>query len=283
MSQSLQIQYVLGGAATYLPGASFGPRRLNDYEAVWIVDGDVAYFVDDDRYAVGPGTLILARPGFNDRFVWDTVKPTRHLYFHFTPMSVPDDWPPTNDWPIVRMMPDGDILRPLFRYIVGHCLDEQVTPNLTRAVEMYLGAYLLGPMGQVNEYEQTYPEPVFKTLQYIQSHIQSANEAPEVMVLADLANAAAVSPEHLCRLFRQTFGMSPMQVARLMRLDQAVTLIARSNFSLKQIAHRCGFASPFHFSKCFRHTYGRSPSDVRKSIQAGEFPPMSPLHRAANP
>ena len=68
-----------------------------------------------------------------------------------------------------------------------------------------------------------------------------------------------------------------MQAVRLLRLEQAAALLARSTLSVKQIAARCGFASQFHFSRTFRAVYGASPTEIRTQTAQGAPPPVPRL------
>lgn len=277
------VRYVHGGAVTYPPGATFGPRKLGDYELVWIIEGQVVYHADGEDYPCPPGSMVMARPGFHDGFTWDPKRPTRHAYFHFNTDAIPEDWPPPNDWPIVRTMPDDDIVRPLFRYILRYC--RTVTPHtptplepmLVRAIETLIGAFVTGPVSQAWEHDRAYPEPVLKAVRFMQQSLRK--DAANQVHLEDIASAASVSGEHLCRLFRATFDTGPMEAYRSMRLDLAMGLLARSNLNIEQIAYRTGFASPYHFSRRFRQAYGQPPTTMRKKIAEGVSPPSIPLIR----
>jgi transcriptional regulator GlxA family with amidase domain len=66
---------------------------------------------------------------------------------------------------------------------------------------------------------------------------------------------------------------------RLARLDRAATLLARSNYSVAEIARMCGFGDAFHFSRRFKAAYGQSPLQMRRALQNGATPPLSPLTR----
>jgi len=66
------------GVAVYPPGATFGPRRLEDFEFVWLLQGTAEWCYDQGRIALGPNRLLLGRPGIQDSFVWDRTRPTRH-------------------------------------------------------------------------------------------------------------------------------------------------------------------------------------------------------------
>ena len=79
------------------------------------------------------------------------------------------------------------------------------------------------------------------------------------------------------RLFAASVGRSPMETVRLIRLERALVLLARSNLSVQEVGRLSGFSSPNHFSRCFRSVYGSPPVAVRRNLLAGQVPPSSPL------
>jgi AraC-like DNA-binding protein len=101
--------------------------------------------------------------------------------------------------------------------------------------------------------------------------------------LTELAQVAGVNPEYLCRLLKASTGRSPIETVRLARLDRAALLLARSNYSVSEIATLCGYSSPFHFSQRFKAAFGQSPRDLRRSLEAGTTPPASRLVRTSEP
>ncbi|MDD3153452.1 MAG: AraC family transcriptional regulator [Victivallaceae bacterium] len=62
------------------------------------------------------------------------------------------------------------------------------------------------------------------------------------------------------KLFRQPFS----RMLRKYRLDQAAYLLNGTDFPLRVIAGRCGFANEFHLSRVFKESMGVSPSDYRR-------------------
>ena len=286
MATALQLAYVTGSVATYPAGATFGPRLLRDYEVVWIIEGDVVYHADGVDYESPPGTMLIGRPGFRDAFTWDVSRETRHAFFHCNFDSLPDDWPAPAEWPVVVRMPENDIVRPLFRYVLSMCMwarQENAGPpprpaaQLTRAVETLLGALLVGPVRQFDELGRDLPEPVRRAMRFIEETL--ARDPGAKVTLGELAKASAVSSEHLCRLFAGALHVTPMEAMRYQRLELAMGLVARSNLNVGQISYRCGFASPYHFSRVFKEVYGLAPTAMRKRIEEGFPPPLTPLVR----
>ena len=264
-----------GGVVAYPPGASFGPRRMADWEFVWLLEGDAEYRWDGQTAAAPEGAFVLCRPvlgSATDFFQWDRHRPTRHAFFHFQIAEPPPEWP---DWPLVREAAADDLLPALFRHVLTwHGGGDGAQTR--QAVGLLLAAFLSGQRaaGSVTA-PSHWPPAVEAAAAYLAGRLDADPAAP--LTLADIAGAAFVTPEHLCRLFQTTLGLGPMETVRLARLDRAATLLVRSNYSAGEIAAQCGFASPFHFSRRFKDAYGLPPTDLRRRVQAGEMPPPPPL------
>ena len=265
------------GLATYPAGATFGPRTIRDYEFVWVIEGDAEYRRDATTVPAGPGSIILCRPGATDSFEWDPHRRTRHGFFHFEILSTPEGWPPPDDWPLARRPDEGDVLRPLFRHLLTWA--DRGDPLLLRATMAHmLASFVTGEISTREVPHEPLPEAVERARSRIQDLLDGDPSTP--ITLPDLARAARVSPEHLCRLFRSSTGRSPIETVRLARLDRAAVLLARTNFSVSEVASACGFASPYHFSRRFKEAFGRPPRELRKEIQAGATPPVPLLSRS---
>ncbi len=268
------------GVATYPPGASFGPRRMRDWEFVWLMQGDAEYQWGDTNVAAPEGSLVLCRPGATDAFQWDPRRRTRHAFVHFGVERVPDGWPEWCDWPLVREGQEDDILRPLFRHLLTWTEGGDAEQCRLTLMTM-LTAFRTGQRATGNPAREVWPPAVEAACAFITARLDDDPAAP--LPLPALAAHACVTPEHLCRLFKAALGRSPAETVRLARLDRAATLLARSNYSVGEIAALCGFASPFHFSRRFKDAYGQSPSDLRRRVGAGATPPLSRLLRASIP
>jgi hypothetical protein len=135
--------------AVYPPGATFGPRRLPDFEFVWLLQGTAEWrYEQGGSVTLRPSCLLLARPGMRDSFVWDRTKPTRHAYLHFRLAGELERLPDPALWPLVRTLPDGDPLRPLLRYLLD--LGENRSRDHQRTVQevllLLLTLFVLGPL-----------------------------------------------------------------------------------------------------------------------------------------
>ncbi len=261
------------GVATYPAGASFGPRRMGNFEWVWLIDGQALYTHNRAAHAAPEGSLVLCRPG-TDFFRWDERERTRHAFFHFELHAHPDDWPRLELWPFVRTPDEGDTLRPLFRHVLSWA-DRGDARLVEMSIAHMLATWVLDEISSPQVAHDALPEPVSRATKYLHLVLEAKPHAR--VELDDLARAAFVSPEHLCRVFKAATARTPMETVRLARLDRAAGLLERTNFSVAEIASQCGFASPFHFSRGFKAAFGHSPQQLRQLLRSGHSPPLPRL------
>ena len=82
-----------------------------------------------------------------------------------------------------------------------------------------------------------------------------------------IAAEFGISPQSVRRIFQRNInGLTPGDLIRQQRLILAEELLRRTDFSLQEIAERCGFATAFSFSRAFRRDYGIPPAHFRKKF-----------------
>ena len=225
------------------------------------------------------GTVLLARPGMRDRFIWDPLRPSRHGYVHFDLLVGAKRLPPVKAWPLSRHMPEDDLLRPLFRHL-GWLLGRNDAPALTQAqgvLGLAVTAFISGMVDASGSVDPDAHPAVARALELARSNAEDDNPIPPT--LGDLARAAGVSKVHLTRLFHHHFGMPPVEAVRLIRLDRAASLLAGTMLPVQTVARAAGFNDPFNFSRAFRARFGCPPSDYRQRVVTGERVPATPLVR----
>ncbi|HMW01325.1 MAG TPA: AraC family transcriptional regulator, partial [Acidobacteriota bacterium] len=84
------------------------------------------------------------------------------------------------------------------------------------------------------------------------------------LTLADIAQVACLSPNHLLRTFKQAFQMTPHQMLTSTRLEAAKRLLKTTHHSVTEICLMVGFESLGSFSWLFRNKVGCSPDTFRK-------------------
>jgi transcriptional regulator GlxA family with amidase domain len=79
-----------------------------------------------------------------------------------------------------------------------------------------------------------------------------------------LASTAHMSRSTFTRHFEQSFGRTPMDYVRDIRLRRAAQLLRIKGLSIDGVASQVGFASRSHFSHAFHDRFGCSPGDFRR-------------------
>jgi transcriptional regulator GlxA family with amidase domain len=87
-----------------------------------------------------------------------------------------------------------------------------------------------------------------------------------------LLELAGVSPAHLSRSMRPSYGVTPTGFVTDLRLEHAASLLAATNEPVAAIAVRCGFASSSYFSRCFTAAHRLSPREFRRRSQRAFVP-----------
>ena len=94
----------------------------------------------------------------------------------------------------------------------------------------------------------------------------------ESLTLSRLAKKAGMTPEHLCRKFREFYHSPPLAYQQKIRILAAENLLKASGLSCKEIASSVGFCDEHFFSRIFKRSTGIPPSAFRK--QGRHFRPL---------
>lgn len=116
-------------------------------------------------------------------------------------------------------------------------------------------------------------EEITRRLARARDYVHAHAEDP--IGLKDMAAAAALSPHHFHRLFRQAFGATPAAYLQALRLDRAERLLARTAMPVTEVCFAVGFESLGSFSRLFRKARGAAPSrwrEIARSEKRGPAP-----------
>jgi AraC-like DNA-binding protein len=250
------------GRGDYPPGAVFGPRKLLDFELVWMLSGTAEWVSGDRRARLEPGRLLLAQPGAQDVLHWDPQHRSSHAFVHFELVNGPGP-EQLRQWPLVVELESDDVRNALLAYLTrlgGHraagwrAQADAVTLLLLQLV--VAGTLPGGPK------TAELPDSLERLARYARN---TWSHEVRALTLDEMAAAANMSKGHLCRVFRSHFGLGPAKAFELVRLEHAARLLTRSNLTVAQASRVCGYANPYHFSRNFRAAFGTPPSHYRES------------------
>ena len=164
-----------------------------------------------------------------------------------------------------RMPPQAEVtLRPLLAKAVQHC-------GLPHMEGVLLGEAAAHEIVSVILVASREPEPeppnrAAASLQAAKRYIESHVTLP--LTLDDLSRHVFLSKYHLARLFKQAYGMSPIEYHNVLRLQRAESLLRIHRFTVNEVARSLGYESVQGFCRAFRKAYGISPGQYRARFAA---------------
>ena len=115
---------------------------------------------------------------------------------------------------------------------------------------------------QVNENDK---KPLSDAIEYMRKNYHRE------ISLDDLAGLVNLSTVYFCSIFKDQYGVSPMQYLQDIRLHNAKWLLANTNDSITSIAEQVGFQSIHYFSRFFKSNEEITPTYFRQVNQGFIF------------
>lgn len=84
------------------------------------------------------------------------------------------------------------------------------------------------------------------------------------LTVEDVAKRLFLNAAYFSRLFKKQTGISPKKYILRFKLERAVFLLTKTDYSVKEIAASSGFKDSLYFSRIFSKNYGVSPEAYRK-------------------
>jgi AraC-like DNA-binding protein len=243
--------------------------------------GRAHYSVGAGHHAVDDRSYLLLNQGRHYAIDIESQTPVESFCIFFNPAFAADAFRNTVQSPD-RLLEPSDISGPVEFFEKNHPQDEIVSPILR---ELRKNHRVL----QTGELEESMHLLATALLRVHRLALREADELKSIRVvtrrelyrraarardfteamfsepiaLKDIAKAAALSPNHLLRVFPQIYHQTPHQFLISRRLDEATRLLAKTELSVTDICLAVGFQSLGSFSSLFRRRFGMSPCEYR--------------------
>lgn len=201
--------------------------------------------MDGEPLRIEPGHAGFTPPGAEMAYRFEGV--CTHVFAHL-------EWPaqPGPTTPLPLLFPTGRRFEALWNR-----LEECVAWRGTRRADVRAWDVLLELADLAAAPKADTPDAVAAALAFIEAHLADPIGA------SDVARAACLSHNHLCRLFRTHLDESVMGAIRRRRVERARHLLIHTNLPVKAIAAQVGIDDLQRFNKTVRLETGRAPRDLR--------------------
>jgi AraC-like DNA-binding protein len=246
------------GRAVYLPGGWHGPRRMNDYLLVTILEGGVTIDCDGRRLEAGPGEGVILPPRSRQLFRFQRDGKSVHGW-----CKIALDITNRRERELLRAAGRVGAVPAAVNILIeeGISVPIHVGPQSSLAMQTLAKACLLRFAAHVAERMEATPQ-----------RNPAVERATEVLAMnptrfrsaAELARYCGMSYSRFRKLFQDSQGETPTAMIWRLKTSHAVQLIRATGLTLAEVADQCGFSNAFHLSRCVKKHAGLSPRELRK-------------------
>ena len=151
-----------------------------------------------------------------------------------------------------RILPDRQDLEPLFQNL----LETWESGDYNRSMQILYSIF--GALQRSDQPEQTVPSVIAPGVHMIRQGFRDPK-----LTVAQAAKACFVSEVYFRRVYKQHFGVSPLQDILRLRFDHAVNLLRSGYYSVEQVARQCGFTDVKYFRTAFARHFGKTPTQYK--------------------
>jgi AraC-like DNA-binding protein len=222
-----------------------------------------------------PGEVLVLNAASGARL---TPAMTRTLLFSFFSVTLEHLFPLLSLKEIPLRQGTSDLFKGLTIYPASRALAAKCH-RLLRDVSLELDVnhrgQLMRIVAAILSFEFKHAQPRKSELLRIEGRMRLAFDklsTADILTLPvpELADRFNCTRRHLTRLFHQQFGCSVANLRMEIRLLRAVSLLRNPEFTVADVALKCGFNHRGLFNQCFKRRFGSSPSQWQTAALKAE-------------
>lgn len=250
------------------------------FHIIYILEGRGTVTVDTTTTVAEPGMLYVISPNEPHRFLFGEGEPLTNLEstfrlldgrgeaaeINFFDMTAAGQQPTISDGNRMQPFVVPSRFKPLLMEGFGRILDLYDSP-LLRHHYGFMVAELMARVEMITHSIVRADKAVDPTLETIAGvkHFLFTNRSRPV-TLREAADFAHLTPNYLCRIFKEHSGETPMGYLQTVRMREAEKLLSLTDLPVYTIAEKLGYEEPSYFARVFRSVYGESPQAYRKRL-----------------
>ncbi|MBD0383693.1 AraC family transcriptional regulator [Paenibacillus sedimenti] len=266
IANKADLSVLFSGEGKPVPLHQWGPAVHDYYLIHTVLSGEGVFEIRNRTYRCGPGDTFVIFPGELFSYIADADRPWHYVWVAFVGRAVGMTLSSMGVTPENAVI-SGSIsrsIRHLYRRIRSS-FQQSEYPVLE---DLKAGGWLrllLSELGQTNGHrltdkraaESDIERQIGQAIRYLEL------QYTQPVSIESLAHSLGYHRTYLCKMFKQSIGLSPMQYLLKIRMERAKQLL-KTSMTIDQVASSVGFNDALYFSKQFRKWSGVAPSAYRK-------------------
>lgn len=255
--QSADPSFVSCGKFVSKEGGFVHPRRnLDTYVLLFGSTGEYPIAEEREEFLLSPSAWLLLTPGRTHYGTGPCTEGLSHYWCHFT-ISEADAESGTISLPAFGRSASPERVRLLFHQLID--ASRRDSPYKTQICDKTLSLILFELAESGSPRPQSFVPLAEKVVEWIRLY------ATEIRSVSEVAAHFGYNEEYLTTAMKRATGKSIVAHLREARVNEAKNLLLCSDFSVKEIAFRCGFSDEKYFLRVFRTFTELSPGEYRKT------------------
>lgn len=241
------------------------------YEIFLSINGIATHYVNNKEQLIQPGSLVFVRP--SDKHCYETQdKNGSYEFINFAfgskhasaIFSYFDDIYPFSELLHCELCPIVQLLPHETKSFIKRFNDLNTVPYDNFAEQKLRIRRLLTDI--IPKFFDTKNNDVVEEIPYWLLHTYNEMKKTENFVagIDKMTELSGKTPEHLSRMLKKYYNITPSQLVNNLRLNYAVNLLTNTNLKIIDICFEAGFVNLSTFYNIFKAAHNITPSEYRK-------------------
>lgn len=264
-----ELVVLFAGEAQPVSLHGIGPAIHDYYLIHTVLSGEGDFIIRDRHYRCGAGDTFIIFPDELFSYQADERHPWSYTWVAFVGQAVSAYLASIGASPEEAVIANS--LNPNVRNYYTRLRESLTSEAPHELVNLEAGGWtrlLLREFGQANRAAYASQPPDSAVDRLMKQAIQYLTlQFTQPISIERMAGMLGYHRTHLCKLFRRSTGMSPMQYLLKIRMERAEQLLA-TEMTIDQVASSVGFGDALYFSRKFRKWSGQAPSEFRHALRS---------------
>ncbi|MEG0457844.1 MAG: AraC family transcriptional regulator [Oscillospiraceae bacterium] len=240
----------------------YGPDVRDHFLIHYVVSGKGILSFSDKKYQIKSGDAFIVYPGQTAYYAADNSDPWVYYWVGFNGTET-DRLLRLTDFsissPIINFHPNDKLERDIFDIY-------KASGNTPSDEARMIGKLYLFLSRLIKTSEKT-KNITYSNFDYIEKAVKFImfNYSRNIDV-CDIADYVGISRSHLYRLFIKHLNIPPNEYLSKFRINEACSLLRKSDLSIGEIAFSVGFSDQLYFSRVFKKQKGIAPSAYIRNL-----------------